>query len=49
MLLLIFIWVFTGAWLFTWLKHKFIQAELRQESFDNRLEALENEKVNRKM
>lgn len=43
MLFLVFIWAFNGALLFTWLKHKFIQAELRQEGFDNRLKALENE------
>jgi len=43
MLFLVLIWSFTGALLFTWLKHKFIQAELRQEIFENRLRALENE------
>lgn len=46
MLFLVLIWSFTGALLFTWLKHKFIQAELRQERFDNRLKVLEHEEDN---
>ncbi len=41
MLFLVLIWSFTGALLFTWLKHKYVQAELRQEILDNRLKELE--------
>lgn len=45
MLFLVFISALTGAWLFTWLKHKFVQASLRQDKIDMRLERLEYDKI----
>lgn len=45
MLFLIFISTLTAAGLFTWLKHKFIQAELRQERMEMRLKELGYDKI----